>query len=57
MLWPTSESSRWDSSDEELQHMVLIRIRKIIIKYSFLSRAMDFFIQGTKQETKKVVPL
>ena len=34
-------NSRQDGSDEGSQHMVLMRNKKIIIKYSLLSRAVQ----------------
>ena len=37
---PSSETSRRDGSDEGSQHMVSMRNKKTIIKYSLLSRAL-----------------
>ena len=44
---PSSELSQQDDSDEGSQHMVSMRhLRKIIIKYSLLSRALFLWQQG-----------
>ena len=37
---PSSEQTQQDGTDEGSQYMVLIRNKKIIIKYSLLSRAL-----------------
>ena len=39
---PSSEPSLWDGSDEGSQHMVRWEIRKIIIKYTLVSRALNY---------------
>ena len=46
---PSSEPSRRAGSDEGSQHMVSMRYKKNILKYSLLSRALVFQIKHTSQ--------
>ena len=66
MLWPSSELSQWDGSDEALQYMVSVRNREIyltiIIKYSlFLELCFEISVIWVNRnwnvnKTRKLVP-
>ena len=55
MLYPSSEPSRRDGSDEGSQHMVSMRNTKIIIKYSLLSRALFNTVMCLRIGTPKII--